>query len=43
MIEKIIHFIIPAIPNEQQLKVIDIAKRLHREWEVRVWKDTVSN
>jgi FkbM family methyltransferase len=43
MIEKIIHFIIPAIPNEQQLNVIDNAKRLHREWEVRVWKDTVSN
>lgn len=39
--EKIIHFTIPSNPNDQQLRAIDIAKKLHPEWAVRVWKDPV--
>lgn len=39
--EKIIHFIIPENPNQEQLEVIEFAKKLHSTWEFMVWQDPI--
>jgi len=39
--EKVIHFIIPEIPNQEQLDVIELAKKLHSSWEIMVWQDPI--
>ncbi len=40
-IPKIIHFTIPEHPTEVQLRNIQIARDVHPDWEVVVWRDPV--
>lgn len=40
--ERIIHFTVPAERSQLHEEAIAAARRLHPEWEVRVWEDPVS-
>lgn len=41
-IPKIIHFKIPNPATSAQQEAIDIAKRLHPDWQVMIWQDPVA-
>lgn len=41
-IPRILHFTIPRVPSAAQLGIIEIARRLHPAWEIKVWQDPVS-
>ena len=42
MIPKIIHFTVPSEPTTKQLANIENARRIHPDWDVRVWRDPVN-
>jgi hypothetical protein len=35
--EKIIHFIVPAIPSLLYMDHVQKAKTLHPDWDIRIW------
>ncbi len=41
MIPKIIHFTIPKNATAQQLANIETARRMHPDWQMKVWQDPV--
>jgi FkbM family methyltransferase len=41
MIPQTIHFTIPASPSAAQLQNIELARKLHPDWQVVVWQDPV--
>jgi FkbM family methyltransferase len=41
-IEKIIHFSVPKNSTPLQTEAIERARRLHSDWEIKVWRDPVA-